>query len=94
MGFEGHYGCRTVGEGKVKGILGDTTAGKDPLMGLGFGGEWAAGAVLLGEVVRAEHRGKIASDAGIVFDDGDGDAGSHVMRWRFPHRFREAADYF
>jgi MFS family permease len=27
-------------------------------MGLGFGGEWAAGAVLLGEVIRAEHRGK------------------------------------
>src|SRR5947207_1578646 len=28
------------------------------LLGLGFGGEWAAGAVLLGEVVRSEHRGK------------------------------------
>jgi len=28
------------------------------LMGLGFGGEWAAGAVLLGEVIRPEHRGK------------------------------------
>jgi MFS family permease len=28
------------------------------LMGLGFGGEWAAGAVLLGETMRAEHRGK------------------------------------
>src|ERR1700721_729432 len=28
------------------------------LMGLGFGGEWAAGAVLIGEVIRAEHRGK------------------------------------
>ena len=28
------------------------------LMGLGFGGEWAAGAVLMGEVIRAEHRGK------------------------------------
>jgi len=28
------------------------------LMGLGFGGEWAAGAVLLGEIIRAEHRGK------------------------------------
>jgi MFS family permease len=27
-------------------------------LGLGFGGEWAAGAVLLGEVIRAEHRGK------------------------------------
>lgn len=28
------------------------------LLGLGFGGEWAAGAVLLGETMRAEHRGK------------------------------------
>jgi len=28
------------------------------LMGLGFGGEWAAGAVLMGEVIRAAHRGK------------------------------------
>jgi len=28
------------------------------LMGLGFGGEWAAGSVLLGETMRAEHRGK------------------------------------
>jgi MFS family permease len=28
------------------------------LMGLGFGGEWAAGAVLLGESMRPQHRGK------------------------------------
>ena len=28
------------------------------LLGIGFGGEWAAGAVLLGEMVRAQHRGK------------------------------------
>src|SRR4030081_351715 len=28
------------------------------LMGLGFGGEWAAAAVLIGEVIRPEHRGK------------------------------------
>ena len=28
------------------------------LQGLGFGGEWAAGAVLLGEIIRPEHRGK------------------------------------
>jgi len=28
------------------------------LMGLGLGGEWAAAAVLMGEVIRAEHRGK------------------------------------
>ena len=28
------------------------------VMGFGFGGEWAAGAVLLGEIVRPEHRGR------------------------------------
>src|SRR5207248_8446158 len=28
------------------------------LMGLGFGGEWAAGAVLMGEAIGARHRGK------------------------------------
>ncbi len=28
------------------------------LLGLGFGGEWAAGAVLIGEIIRDEHRGK------------------------------------
>lgn len=28
------------------------------LMGLGFGGEWAAGAVLLAETIRPQHRGK------------------------------------
>lgn len=28
------------------------------LQGLGFGGEWAAGAVLMAEVIRPEHRGK------------------------------------
>jgi MFS family permease len=28
------------------------------LQGLGFGGEWAAGAVLMGEVIRPQHRGK------------------------------------
>lgn len=28
------------------------------LQGLGFGGEWAAGAVLMAEIIRAEHRGK------------------------------------
>jgi MFS family permease len=28
------------------------------LQGLGFGGEWAAGAVLMGEVIAASHRGK------------------------------------
>ena len=28
------------------------------LMGLGFGGEWAAGAVLMGEAIRAQYRGR------------------------------------
>jgi len=28
------------------------------LQGLGFGGEWAAGAVLIGEIIRPQHRGK------------------------------------
>jgi MFS family permease len=28
------------------------------LIGLGFGGEWAAGAVLMGEVINSRHRGK------------------------------------
>jgi MFS family permease len=28
------------------------------LQGLGFGGEWAVGSVLMGEAIRAEHRGK------------------------------------
>jgi MFS family permease len=28
------------------------------LQGLGFGGEWAAGAVLMGEIIKPEHRGK------------------------------------
>lgn len=28
------------------------------LQGIGFGGEWAVGSVLIGEMVRAEHRGK------------------------------------
>jgi MFS family permease len=29
------------------------------LQGLGFGGEWAAGSVLMAEVIRNEHRGKV-----------------------------------
>ncbi len=28
------------------------------IQGFGFGGEWAAGAVLMGEIIRPEHRGK------------------------------------
>ncbi|MDY7574426.1 MFS transporter [Actimicrobium sp. CCI2.3] len=28
------------------------------LQGLGFGGEWAVGSVLMGEIIRSEHRGK------------------------------------
>ena len=29
------------------------------LQGIGFGGEWAVGSVLMGETIRAEHRGKV-----------------------------------
>jgi len=29
------------------------------LQGLGFGGEWAVGSVLVGEIIKAEHRGKV-----------------------------------
>src|SRR4029077_16416833 len=28
------------------------------LQGLGFGGEWAVGSVMVGEIIRAQHRGK------------------------------------
>lgn len=28
------------------------------LLGFGFGGEWAAGAVLMGETIRAQYRGR------------------------------------
>lgn len=28
------------------------------LQGIGFGGEWAVGSVIIGEIIRAEHRGK------------------------------------
>jgi MFS family permease len=30
------------------------------LQGLGFGGEWAVGSVMIGEMIRADHRGKAA----------------------------------
>ena len=29
------------------------------LLGLGFGGEWAAGAILIGEAVRPQYRGRV-----------------------------------
>jgi MFS family permease len=32
--------------------------GARALLGIGFGGEWAAGAVLMGETIRAEYRGR------------------------------------
>jgi nitrate/nitrite transporter NarK len=34
------------------------------LMGFGFGGEWTAAAVLIGEVIQAEHRGKAVGAPG------------------------------
>jgi MFS family permease len=44
------------------------------LMGLGFGGEWAAAAVLMGEVIRAEHRGKAVGSLQTGFPAGWGAA--------------------
>jgi MFS family permease len=44
------------------------------LMGLGFGGEWAAAAVLMGEVIRAEHRGKAVGTMQSVWPVGWGAA--------------------
>jgi MFS family permease len=44
------------------------------LMGLGFGGEWAATAVLMGEVIRAEHRGKAVGTLQTAFPVGWGAA--------------------
>src|SRR5215475_383948 len=43
------------------------------LHGLGFGGEWAAGAVLMGEVVRDKYRGRAV---GLV------QTGGRLGRWR------------
>jgi MFS family permease len=43
-------------------------------MGLGFGGEWAAAAVLMGEVIRAEHRGKAVGTMQSVWPVGWGAA--------------------
>ena len=34
------------------------------LMGFGFGGEWAAGAVLMGQMIAAQHRGMGAVQSG------------------------------
>jgi MFS family permease len=37
------------------------------LQGLGFGGEWAAGSVLIGEVIRSEYRGRAVGTYKAVF---------------------------
>jgi len=39
-------------------------------MGFGFGGEWAAGAVLMGEVIAAQHRGKAVGSVHIGWATG------------------------
>ena len=36
----------------------DEDVDRRALLGLGFGGEWAAGAVLMGETIRAQYRGR------------------------------------
>ena len=42
------------------------------LQGLGFGGEWAAGAVLMGEIIRPAHRGKAVGSVQSGFSIGWG----------------------
>lgn len=42
------------------------------LQGLGFGGEWSAGSVLIGEVVRAQYRGRVAGAVQSAFAVGWG----------------------
>jgi MFS family permease len=44
------------------------------LQGIGFGGEWAAGAVLIGEIVKPEHRGKTVGCLGSAYAAGWGAA--------------------
>ena len=48
------------------------------LQGLGFGGEWAVGSVLMGEAIRAQHRGKAV---GIV-------QGGWAIGWGIAQSFR------
>ena len=44
------------------------------LQGIGFGGEWAAGAVLVGEIVKPQHRGKTVGCLGSAYAAGWGAA--------------------
>lgn len=65
------------------------------LQGLGFGGEWAVGSVLMGEAIRAQHRGKavgtvqggwaigwgMAAIFSVLFSDLPGDLAWRAMFW-------------
>ena len=63
------------------------------LQGLGFGGEWAAGAVLISEVIRPEYRGRVAGTVHSGFAVGWAGAAllftllfsllPHEIAWRF-----------
>ena len=44
------------------------------MQGIGFGGEWAAGAVLIGEIVKPQHRGKTLGCLGSAYATGWGAA--------------------
>jgi MFS family permease len=58
------------------------------LMGLGFGGEWAAGAVLIGEVINARHRGKAVGTVQSGWALGWGAAALlySVVFWKLPEQ--------
>ncbi len=56
------------------------------LQGFGFGGEWAAGAVLMAEVIRSEHRGKVLATVQSAWAVGWGGAVVvySVLAWCLP----------
>ena len=57
------------------------------MQGIGFGGEWAAGAVLIGEIVKPENRGKTVGSLGSAYAAGWGAAAlltSLVLAWLPP----------
>ena len=51
------------------------------LQGLGFGGEWAVGSVLIGEMIRPQHRGKAVGTMQSGWAVGWGVAGVYFFRW-------------
>ena len=59
------------------------------LQGLGFGGEWAAGAVLMGEIIRPAHRGKAVGTVQSGYAIGWGAAAllSSLAFWALPEAY-------